>query len=74
MTLAGAVLSVTLGALPRHADDDPRRWLADALAAVGARRLSHPGNHRYTTTLGRRTRRELAAAHASRPTTVLRLW
>ena len=65
---------VTLGALPRHADDDPRRWLADALAAVGARRLSHPGNHRYTTTLGRRTRRELAAAHASRPTTVLRLW
>ena len=66
---------VTLGATPLNDGEDPRRWLADALATVGARRLSHPGNHRYCTTLGaRRTRQQLADAHGARPATSLRLW
>jgi hypothetical protein len=63
---------VALGATPRG--DDPRRWLSDGLAIVGARRLQHPGCHRYCTTLGtRRTRHQLTAAH-TRPATALQLW
>lgn len=47
---------VDLGARPLRDGEDRRRWLAGALDAVGARRLRHPGNHRYTFTLGPRRR------------------
>ena len=45
--------------------DDPAGWLAAALTHIGARRIHHPGNHRYTVSHGRRRAQELAAAHTA---------
>lgn len=47
-----------VGAVPLMAGDDPRRWLARELRRV-ARRLRHPGNHKYAWTLRRRDARHL---------------
>jgi hypothetical protein len=38
---------VDFGAAPRREDEDPQTWLRHALVEAGARRLRHPGNHRY---------------------------
>jgi hypothetical protein len=43
---------VDLGARPMRAGERPAAWLAEALNAVGARKLRHPGNHRYAWRLG----------------------
>lgn len=42
-----------LGAVPKRPGEDPRRWLQDALATVGASRVRHRGPHRYVFPLGR---------------------
>lgn len=44
-----------LGAPDRHGDD-PTRWLARALVAIGVRRVTHPGCHRYCFAIGSRRR------------------
>ncbi|MGI5414167.1 hypothetical protein ACQEV9_46210 [Streptomyces chartreusis] len=48
---------VALGAPRPRPGGDPARWLAEALAAVGARNIRHRGAHRFLYRLGR-TRRE----------------
>ena len=59
-----------LGAAPITEADDPALWLRQALVAVGAVNVRHPGNHRYCLTLGgRRNAWHLALApHPARPT------
>lgn len=47
---------IGFGARPPRAMEGPAAWLAAALADVAARKVRHPGNHRYAFTLG--TRRE----------------
>lgn len=51
---------VAMGARPARAGENPAAWLAGALDDVGARKIRHPGNHRYAIRLGV-TRRERAA-------------
>jgi hypothetical protein len=58
---------VDLGATPRLSHEDPRRLLPQALDAVGARTLRHPGNYRYTVEVGRRRRRTSAASQRRPP-------
>jgi hypothetical protein len=43
-----------LGAPAITTDDDPSVWLRGALASIGAVNVRHPGNHRYSLTLGGR--------------------
>jgi hypothetical protein len=50
---------ITLGARARRAGENPASWLAGALAAAHARKIRHPGCHRYAFLLG--TRRQRAA-------------
>ncbi|MGH3297848.1 MAG: hypothetical protein ACRDP7_39250 [Trebonia sp.] len=57
---------VSLGARPPRAGEDPARWLAAALADVHARKIRHPGCHRYAFPLGTR-RQRAAVAIAPRP-------
>jgi hypothetical protein len=52
---------VALGAPSPAAYGDPSLWLADALAAIGARRVKHHGNHRYAFVLGTPTERRSVA-------------
>lgn len=47
---------IAWGARPPRTGEKPAAWLAAALGDVHARRLRHPGNHRYLFRLG--TRRE----------------
>ncbi len=51
---------VALGATSPRVGQSPAHWLAAALADVGARRIRHPGNHRYAFAVG--TRRSDRAA------------
>lgn len=44
---------VALGARPMRPRQDARKWLAEALHIVGARRFRHHGNYRYAFALGR---------------------
>jgi len=37
----------SLGAPEWTPNQDPRNWLNEALAAIGAQKIKHPGNHRY---------------------------
>ncbi len=55
-----------LGAPPIRPDQDAGLWLSAALAAAGARRVQHPGCHRYAFRLGR-TRREREAVLIAPP-------
>jgi hypothetical protein len=48
-----------LGARPPRAGQNPATWLADALTTVHARKIRHPGCHRYAFPIG--TRRQRAA-------------
>jgi hypothetical protein len=48
---------VALGSPPPQLGQAPREWLDVALAAVGATRVRHPGNHRYLIRLGSRRQR-----------------
>ena len=48
---------VALGASAPRAGERPGDWLAAALDDVGARRIRHPGNHRYAFTVGARADR-----------------
>ncbi|MFJ5850456.1 hypothetical protein [Streptomyces sp. NPDC092903] len=41
------------GARPLGPDDEPGRWLAEILPAIGARSARHPGNLRYLLTAAR---------------------
>jgi hypothetical protein len=50
---------MALGARPPRAFEDMAAWLAEALAAIGARRLKHRGNHRYAFALGSSRERKL---------------
>jgi hypothetical protein len=52
---------VGLGARPPRGGEDPRRWLNEALAAVGARPLRHGGCYRYLFPIGQGRRRRRAA-------------
>lgn len=45
---------VALGASPRQEREPGRGWLEEALHTVGARAVSHGGNHRYAAYIGRR--------------------
>jgi hypothetical protein len=56
---AGGVIDrlVTFGATPPAPGTDPRPWLANALRTIGARRIRHPGNHRYALRIGTRAQR-----------------
>jgi hypothetical protein len=45
---------VNLGAPPKPEQMPGREWLPEALVAVGARKVRHPGNHRYAWTIGPR--------------------
>lgn len=47
---------LALGAPEPGATSDPALWLRDALDRIGARRLRHPGCHRYAFALGRNAR------------------
>ncbi|HEX4081520.1 MAG TPA: hypothetical protein VHX40_01035, partial [Acidimicrobiales bacterium] len=60
---------VAYGARPLRAGDDRRRWVLDALDAVGARRVRHRGNHRFAFAIGRSRsdRRRLVPAMTSLP-------
>ena len=42
-----------LGARGRRAEEDPSAWLREAIAAVGAGRVQHPGAYRYVFRLDR---------------------
>jgi hypothetical protein len=58
------------GALPRQAgDDDGGAWLKRELRRIGARRVKHPGKHRYVFRLGktRAQRRRVFVAMPARP-------
>jgi hypothetical protein len=52
---------IALGARPRVEGEPGRAWLEEALHAVGARVVSHGGNHRYAAYIGPRTGRRLTA-------------
>jgi hypothetical protein len=57
---------ITFGAQPPRAGQNPAAWLAEALAAAHARKIRHPGCHRYAFPLGTR-RQRAAVAIAPRP-------
>jgi hypothetical protein len=57
---------IAAGAPAPRAGQKPSAWLAEALAASGARRLRHPGCIRYAFRLGE-TRRERAAVEVALP-------
>lgn len=67
------------GATPPQPGADDRQWLREALRTVGARRIRHPGNHRYALRIGRtrgertRTTIGLAAGRYPKPSQQLRL-
>jgi hypothetical protein len=48
---------VAEGARPLEPGENPAEWLRQALVDVGARRLTHPGNHRYLFPIGSPTER-----------------
>jgi hypothetical protein len=48
---------VAHGAAPREPGEGRAVWLAGALDQIQARKLRHPGNHRYAFTLGNRKQR-----------------
>jgi hypothetical protein len=48
---------IALGARPRRAGENPASWLASVLASVQARKIRHPGNHRYAFPRGTRRQR-----------------
>lgn len=51
----GAVARLVDMGAPRKPDRMPgREWLPEALVAIGARKVRHPGNHRYAWTIGPR--------------------
>ncbi|MBL3671584.1 hypothetical protein JL475_38100 [Streptomyces sp. M2CJ-2] len=52
---------IALGVRPCVKGEPSRAWLEEALQAVGARVVSHGGNHRYAAYIGRRTGRQLTA-------------
>ncbi|MFI1794455.1 hypothetical protein ACH40D_39525 [Streptomyces olivaceoviridis] len=52
---------VALGARPRHEGEPGRAWLEEALHTVGARVVSHGGNHRYAAYIGPCTGRRITA-------------
>jgi hypothetical protein len=60
---------VAYGARPLRVGEDRRRWVLDALDAVGARRVRHGGNHRFAFVIGRSRsdRRGLVPAMTSLP-------
>lgn len=64
---------VALGAAAPVDDEDLCAWLASTLPAIGARRVHHPGNHRYVlrigATRGQRTRTTIAMRAVSYPRT-----
>jgi hypothetical protein len=57
-----------LGARPRRAGEPPAAWLDRALADTGARKIRHPGCHRYCFRLGA-TRRARSAVTIALPRT-----
>ena len=57
---------IAFGARPPRAGENPATWLAEALTAVHARKIRHPGCHRYAFPLGTR-RQRAAVAIAPRP-------
>ena len=57
---------VAMGAPELCAGQDPAGWLADALNAVGARKVRHGGNHRYVFRIGR-TRGERSRVTVAMP-------
>lgn len=57
---------ITLGARPPRAGEPPKAWLAQALEDAGARKVRHPGCHRYAFTLGT-TRRERRSVEVALP-------
>lgn len=48
---------VAHGAVPLAPGQDRAAWLRDALGQAGARKMRHPGNHRYAWPLGDRAQR-----------------
>lgn len=56
-----------LGARPMRAGDKPAAWLARALDEVGARRVRHPGKHRYAFRVGATHRARAKVRIAVRP-------
>jgi hypothetical protein len=60
---------IALGARPLAAGQNPAAWLAEALNAAGARKVRHPGNHRYLFLVGetRRDRRSVRVTLPARP-------
>ncbi|WP_051367479.1 Mom family adenine methylcarbamoylation protein [Hamadaea tsunoensis] len=63
---------VAYGATPPNPAAEPRVWLAQALAEIGARRQRHRGNHRFAWTLGssrQRRRTPIALPALPYPTT-----
>jgi hypothetical protein len=52
---------IALGA-PARTGSDPAAWLRDALEAVGARRVAHPGCHRFVMATHPRFRRRMRIA------------
>jgi hypothetical protein len=55
---------VALGARPMRAGETPASWLAVALADASARKIRHPGNHRYAFRVGT-TRKDRAAVQVA---------
>jgi len=45
---------VDMGAPPKPDRMPGRKWLPEALAAIGVRKVPHPGNHRYAWSIGPR--------------------
>jgi hypothetical protein len=57
---------IAFGARPLAAGQNPAAWLAEALNAAGARKVRHPGNHRYLFLVGE-TRRDRSPAPVTLP-------
>lgn len=56
------------GAPPRQPSQPAQDWLRDALTVIGARRVRHPGNHRYLFRLGSsREQRSIILGHPTSP-------
>jgi hypothetical protein len=58
---------VALGARPRRPGENPAAWLAEALPAARARKIRHPGNHRYAFRLGTTRRARANVTITPRP-------
>lgn len=63
----------SLGARPLEDCEDPTRWLAEVLPAIGARWVRHPGNLRYLLPAGR-TRSERSKAVFGMPSLPYPKW